>query len=150
MFLTKIAVGCTVKRLTSNCASLHTPESIPQLLALHQLGFGIAGGVEAAVHASRMYLNNLPPTSRVKVDFKNAFNSICQDKMAFSSSILAPSAFLASTGGASDLMQQLLPDHLSSTPYPDRNLALHTWKHAVPKDTPTPLPQIKGTLGTSQ
>ena len=55
-----------------------------------------------------------------------------------SASTLAPSAFLASAGGASDLMQELLPDHLSSTPYLDRDLALSRWKQALPEDTPVP------------
>ena len=55
-----------------------------------------------------------------------------------STSTLAPSAFLASAGGASDLMQQLLPDHLPSTPYLDRDLALSRWKQALPEDTPAP------------
>ena len=35
-------------------------------------------------------------------------------------------------------MQQLLPDHLSSTPYLDRDLALSRWKQALPEDTPVP------------
>ena len=53
-----------------------------------------------------------------------------------SASILALSAFLASADGASELMQQLLPDHLSSIPYPDRELALSGWKQVLPEDTP--------------
>ena len=77
-----IAVGCTLRRLASKCASLHALESIPQMLAPRQLGFGVVGGIEAAVHASRIYLNHLPPhQAMVKVDFKNAFNSLRRDKM---------------------------------------------------------------------
>ena len=56
-----IAVGCTLRRLASKCASLHALKYITQVLTPHQLGFGIAGGIEAAVHASRVYLNHLPP-----------------------------------------------------------------------------------------
>ena len=55
-----------------------------------------------------------------------------------SASILAPSTFLASADGASELMQQLLPEHLSSIPYPDRELALSGWKQVLPEDTPVP------------
>ena len=77
-----IAVGCTLRRLASKCACVHALQSIPQLLSPHQLGFGIAGGTEAAVHASRVYLNHLPPDkAMVKVDFRNAFNTIRRDKM---------------------------------------------------------------------
>ena len=56
----------------------------------------------------------------------------------WSASTLEPSARLAPAGWTSDLIQQLLPDHLSSAPYPDRDLALRAWKHALPKDAPTP------------
>ena len=55
-----------------------------------------------------------------------------------SASILAPSAFLASADGATDLMQQLLPIHLQSTPYLDRDYALVRWRSALPEDTPLP------------
>jgi hypothetical protein len=74
-----IAVRCTMRRLASKCACQKT---IPQILAPHQLGYGIAGGVEAAVHTSRVYLNHLPnEKAMLKVDFRNAFNSIRRDKM---------------------------------------------------------------------
>ena len=57
-------------------------KTIPNLLAPYQLGFGIAGGIEAAIHASRVYLNALPSDKAlVKVDFRNAFNSIRRDKI---------------------------------------------------------------------
>ena len=66
----------------SKCACLEALKSIPQLEAPHQLGFGIAGGVEAAVHTGRVYLNHLPPEkAMLKADFRNAFNSIRRDKM---------------------------------------------------------------------
>ena len=75
-------MGCTLRRLTSKCACLHALESIPELLAPHQLGFGVPGGVEAAVHASHVFLEHLPPDKAMaKVDFQNAFNSIRRDKM---------------------------------------------------------------------
>ena len=77
-----IAVGYTLRRLASKCASLHALETIPNLLAPYQLGFGIAGDIEAAIHASRVYLNALPSDKAlVKVDFRNAFNSIRRDKI---------------------------------------------------------------------
>ena len=47
-----ITVGCTLRRLASKCACLHSIDTIPQLLAPYQLGFEIAGDVEAAVHVS--------------------------------------------------------------------------------------------------
>jgi hypothetical protein len=77
-----IAVGCTLRRMASKCASEHALKSIPQMLSPVQLGFGVPRGAEAAVHATRICLNNLPQSQALlKVDFSNAFNSIRRDKM---------------------------------------------------------------------
>ena len=47
-----------------------------------QIGFGVKGGIEAAVHAARLFLSKLPSEDAfIKLDFKNAFNSIRRDKM---------------------------------------------------------------------
>jgi hypothetical protein len=57
-------------------------ESIPQFLSPYQLGFGVPGGADAAVHASRIFLNSLPSDKALlKVDFSNAFNTIRRDKI---------------------------------------------------------------------
>ena len=80
--LCPIAVGSTIRRLASKCACLHALNTIPDILAPHQLGFGIPSGVEAAMHATRIYLHNLPSNKAlIKVDFENAFNSVRRDKM---------------------------------------------------------------------
>ena len=56
-------------------------DEMTDLLAPRQLGFGVKGGAEAAVHAARVYLRNLQPSSAmVKLDFCNAFNTIRRDK----------------------------------------------------------------------
>ena len=53
-----------------------------ELLSPRQLGYGICGGAEAAVHAARRFLQNLPDQhALVKLDFRNAFNSIRRDRM---------------------------------------------------------------------
>ena len=47
------------------------------LLAPRQLGFGVPGGAEIAVHATRRYLQSLPPGHvLIKIDFSNAFNRV--------------------------------------------------------------------------
>ena len=57
-------------------------EEMGDLLAPQQLGFGVKGGAEAAVHALRLYLCDPNPGKAVlKLDFKIAFNSIRRDKM---------------------------------------------------------------------
>jgi hypothetical protein len=49
----------------------------------HQLGFGTKGGAEGIVHAVRRCLDSPSTVPRilVKLDFKNAFNSITRDNM---------------------------------------------------------------------
>ena len=77
-----IAVGCTLRRLAAKCASALVRKELPELLAPRQLGFGVPLGVDAAVHAARAYLRDLHSDQVImKVDFKNAFNSIRRDKM---------------------------------------------------------------------
>ena len=56
-----------------------------QLLAPRQLGFGVSGGAEAAVHAARQYLQGMEQGDAVvKLDFTNAFNSVRRDYVATS------------------------------------------------------------------
>ena len=72
-----IAVGCTLRRLAAKCASAHAVKELPGLLAPRQLGFGVSHRVEAAVHAAQIYLRNLQSDQvTMKVDFRNAFNSV--------------------------------------------------------------------------
>ena len=64
------------------------------LLAPTQLGFGVRGGVEAAIHAARQYLHLLPPDyAIIKLDFRNAFYSVCRDKMLSAVLDLAPELY---------------------------------------------------------
>ena len=51
------------------------------LLAPRQLGYGVRGGAEAAVHAARLYMQDLQHRCVLKLDFRNAFNTLCRDKM---------------------------------------------------------------------
>lgn len=77
-----IAVGSTLRRLVAKTASMAVMEEMGNLLAPLQLGYGTPLGGEAAAHASRKYLHNLPSDHvLLKLDFKNAFNSIRRDKM---------------------------------------------------------------------
>ena len=75
-----IAVGYTWRRLAGKVACRLVSARVAALLAPKQLGFGVTGGTEAAVHAARQYLLNLPPGHVfVKIDFTNAFNSLRRD-----------------------------------------------------------------------
>ena len=77
-----IAVGCTLRRLSAKVAGAKVAEEMGELLAPQQLGYGVKKGVEAAVHATRLYLRTLGPRKAIlKLDFRNAFNSIRRDKV---------------------------------------------------------------------
>jgi len=71
-----------LRRLTAKVACCHIKEAAAPLLATSQLGFVIAGGAEAAVCAVGRYIDNmLPGQVFVKIDFKNAFNTLRRDSI---------------------------------------------------------------------
>ena len=76
-----IAVGCTLCCLAAKVASFKVRDEMAALLAPHQLGYGVKGGAEAAVHAARLYVQDLEQRCVVKLDVKNAFNTLRRDKM---------------------------------------------------------------------
>ena len=68
--------------------------SVGSGLAPQQLGCGVPLGCEAAAHATRLYLRNMPPGHLLlKLDFKNAFNTLRRDKMLESVKEYAPELF---------------------------------------------------------
>ena len=72
-----IAIGFTLRRLVSKVANNHGITNLSGYFYPRQLGVGTSGGCEAAVHASRRYLENMPRDKiMVKLDFSNAFNSL--------------------------------------------------------------------------
>ena len=75
-----ITVGYTLRRLAAKCANRCVIERRSRELQPQQLGTGVSGGAEAAVHATRRFVQNLPVDHvLVKLDFSNAFNSIRRD-----------------------------------------------------------------------
>ena len=69
-----IVVGYTWRRLAGKVACQLVSACAAALLAPRQLGFGVMGGTEAAVHACRRYVENMPQGHVfVKIDFTNAF-----------------------------------------------------------------------------
>ena len=86
-----IAVGCTLRRLAAKCASHHALKELADLLSPRQLGYGVPWGVEAAVHAIRKYLKDLQSDQVIlKIDLKNAFNSVRRDKILLAVEELIP------------------------------------------------------------
>jgi hypothetical protein len=78
-----IAVGCTFRRLIAKVACRRIQQNMGELLRPQQFGFGTKGGAEAIVHVVRKYVTSRSSSPRVlvKLDFKNAFNSIFRDNM---------------------------------------------------------------------
>lgn len=81
-----IAIGNTWRRLTAKlaCGSIRDP--IGDYLRPKQLGFATRGGCEAAIHATRTFLSRNKGKAKVllKIDFRNAFNSMYRDNMLHS------------------------------------------------------------------
>jgi len=72
-----IAIGCTLRRLVSKIASQHASHMLKEYFGHLQVGVGVSNGMEATVHSVRRYTENLQSGHVVvKLDFKNAFNSI--------------------------------------------------------------------------
>ena len=87
-------MGGTLRHLVAKVAAGKVRAEMSELLAPRQLGFGVSGGAEAAVHAIRSYLNRLDQNVvLLKLDFKNAFNCIRRDKMLEATRSLAPDLY---------------------------------------------------------
>lgn len=72
-----IAVGNCLRRLAAKICARNAVETAGNILRPHQLGVGTKGGCEAAIHISRKFICLADPNYVVlKIDFKNAFNSI--------------------------------------------------------------------------
>ena len=72
-----IAIGCYWRRLTSKVANNRSMIALAEYFVPLQVGVGVSGGCEAAVHAARRFLSGMPEGwVMVKLDFSNAFNSL--------------------------------------------------------------------------
>jgi len=75
-----IAIGYTWRRIAAKCANAHATAVLAGYLQPLQLGVGTPGGCEAAVHATRRFVESMPAGHCVvKLDFSNAFNSLHRD-----------------------------------------------------------------------
>lgn len=76
-----IAIGSTYRRLTAKLGCHAVREDMAAYLQPRQLGFGTGLGCEAAIHATRAYA--MDPKNAdcviIKLDIKNAFNSVERD-----------------------------------------------------------------------
>ena len=76
-----IAVGETLRRLVAKLLCRSVRQEARDYLFPLQLGVGVQSGAEAAVHAARQWADRndvVGDRVLVKVDFSNAFNSVCR------------------------------------------------------------------------
>ena len=78
-----IASGSVFRRLVGKIVSQRIQAQLGEVLRPVQLGYGTKGGCEIAVHATRAFLGMATNETRclLKLDFKNAFNTIRREKM---------------------------------------------------------------------
>jgi len=79
-----VAIGFTLRHLTSKCANAYGVNHLRSFFQPRQLGVGTPGGCEAAIHSARRYLEALPADHMmVKLDFTNPFNSLHRHDMLY-------------------------------------------------------------------
>jgi len=75
-----IVIGFVMRRLASKLANSFGLTRISSSLCPTQIGAGVKGGCEAAIHATRRFVEDMSEDDViVKLDFRNAFNSLHRD-----------------------------------------------------------------------
>src|SRR6218665_3530254 len=89
--LRPIVIGYLWRRIAAKCANAFAVPRVVEYLSPRQVGVGVPGGCEAAVHAARRFLGEMAEDSiLIKLDFSNAFNSLYRDRMLDSIYTLLP------------------------------------------------------------
>ncbi|XP_052757454.1 uncharacterized protein LOC128202180 [Galleria mellonella] len=76
-----IAIGTTYRRLAAKICCKAISHNLKKEFEPYQLGFGSKGGCEAAIHSLRTYITKSTNDILLKVDVKNAFNSLSRDAL---------------------------------------------------------------------
>ena len=77
-----IAVGYTFRRLVAKCANFYAQKKLAAYFSPLQLGVAVSRGCEAAVHATRRFMEAMPDDEVVvKLDISNAFNTVRRDAL---------------------------------------------------------------------
>lgn len=89
-----IAVGNTIRRLVAKLCCRAVKLDMSSYLQPHQVGFGTPLGCEAAIHATRMFaMAEDCDNIIIKLDIRNAFNSIERDSILSEVKDLTPTIF---------------------------------------------------------
>ena len=77
-----IAVGGVFRRVAAKCAVSTVREQAATISSPLQLGCGVRGGIDIAIHAARTAVETAAANQvMLKVDFTNAFNTVRRDHM---------------------------------------------------------------------
>ena len=77
-----IVVGYVWRRLAAKCAYSYAISKLHEFFSSVQVGVGVPGGCEAAVHAAQRFVENMGADYvLVKLDSANAFNRLHRDHM---------------------------------------------------------------------
>ena len=89
-----IAIGYTLRRLAAKCANTYAVAKLADYFRPIQLGVGVPDGCEAAVHATRRFIEHmLDDQVIVKLDFTIAFNSLHRGAMLEAISARVPAIY---------------------------------------------------------
>lgn len=85
-----IAVRGVICRLIAKLGCRSVRDQMAPILRPHQMGFGTPLGCEVAIHATRLFAMSPAHTGNVilKIDIKNAFNSVERDVMLAEARVL--------------------------------------------------------------
>lgn len=98
-----IAIGYTLRRLVAKCANSFALKKLADYFCPIQLGVAVSGGCEAAVHASRRFLEGMGDGEvLVKLDFSNAFNTIRRDAVLNAVAVKLPELYRFCSSAYSD------------------------------------------------
>ena len=89
-----IAVGITYRRLAAKICCREITNLSTSYFTPHQLGFGMKGGCEAAVHSLRTFASRDCCEALLKVDVKNAFNSVSRAPPCWPKCAKSPQSYL--------------------------------------------------------
>ena len=89
-----IAIGYYWRRLAAKCANNIIAARLQGYFSPLQVGVGVKGGCEAAIHAAHRFLQEMPDDFVVaKLDFSNAFNCICRNEILRRVADMAPDLY---------------------------------------------------------
>lgn len=90
-----IAIGSVFRRLVAKLGCRAIKEEMAEYLRPHQLGFGTRSGCEAAIHATRAFVQDASNSDCVvlKLDITNAFNTLERDVLLSEVKAQVPSLY---------------------------------------------------------